>query len=276
MSDSPATMENSSSDATQGSAIVTRCDYNKDSIQSANTQKDEVLFKVIELEQKLQQFDTVCLEQFRQIHNMIGRIFDRPTLRIPSKENVAENPIGRSQSLPPQIPSQHIDGTNRQNSENADKAVSDGAMSPSMTRTIADTNANDCESDDEDIHATQSQTKSSRIEECQRKSPVLRCEQSRAPKRSTPYRIVGTRYKTNDAITKSPSNISAVFLWVIIIVMVSFIAFVVPDAVELATVETVAKLTIDYMRKIKSLMMQSLIDHTKRLYPIDQHHLHNE
>lgn len=85
-------------------------------------------------------------------------------------------------------------------------------------------------SEDEDDFETQPQTDVSRndtprIDEFERKT--IRYSRSRTPKRSTPYRIIGERHRTIAANNKRTSNISAAFVWTIIVVIVSFIAFVV-------------------------------------------------
>lgn len=276
MSEAFATMENPES------AILDRRDYKKESTQSANTIKNEIVFKVMELEQKLQQFDSLYCEQFKQIHSLIGRIFDRPNVRIPMVANVAKSQCGRSQTSPPSL----LPEITMRPMDEADGLI-DGsdAARPMVTQPEAQTNDIGSESGySEEVFTVQPLAESSRhdtpepdVLQFNRKlrpyTPLLCAERSQTPNRYTSYRVVGEQQKATDANTKSPSNNTTAFAWMmIVIVIVFFVAFVVGEADGLATIETIAKLSIDYMERFKTLMMQSLFEQSKRHIPIDPHH----
>lgn len=259
MSDAMENPENGTSD---------RRNYNVEAYQLANIQKNEVLYKVIELEQKLQEYDSVYLEQFKQIHSLVGQIFDRP--------QVVLSPTGRGRTSPltmrPENSAQPIDEPGRSTTPNA--------SSPFEPLTNMDPVDLSESSEDETVVANQPQTETSRsvtpiMEEFRRKVPRLplvpraRRSQSHSSKRSTPYRAVDEQRKTPAA--NCSSNFSAATIWVIIIVMVSFVTFVVGEAIGWANIETIAKLSLNYADKFRALMLQSLFEQSKRLFPIDPH-----
>lgn len=255
-------MENSSGSVPPESAILDRRDYNKET----NTKKNEILFKVIELEQKLQEFDAISMEHFTRIHDLIGRIFDQPLLRTPSLvEKVAENAFGGSQKSPPAtlspITPRRRDDDDRLNIAAASNVAPD-ASPPKTTLAKADTNAsgNDSNSSDDDyICAPQPRTESPHS------LPLLLCAHESMPSRSTPRRI-----DANDAGTESPSNNCVLFAWIGFIVIVSFIAFVVCGADELATIEMIAKQCIEYVKTFKALMLQSLIEQSNQFHGFNE------
>lgn len=263
------------------SAILDRRDYNKESNQSINRMKNEIVFKVMELEQKLQQYEASYLDQFKQLHALVGRIFDRPKERIPIVANVAKT-VGRSQTSPP---SPLLPETTLPQMDEADQLIDEpDAARPTETQAIARTNDFESESvGSDEVFASQPLAESSRHEtpepdvlQFQRKlrryTPLLCAERSQTPNRNSPYRVVGERQTSIVANTKSPRNKILAFPWLIFIVIVSFVVFVVSGLGGVATFETIAKLSLDYMERFKSLMAQSLFEQSKRFILSEPHH----
>lgn len=231
--------------------------------RNCNIQKNEVLFKVIELEQKMQEFDSVYVEQFEQIHSLIVKIFDQPRILLGKNESLNRTSPA---AVRPEILARTIDEPDQLTTPNALPLNDILANMDSLDLSES--------SEDEAVIANQPQAESSRavtpiMEEFQRKvprlSPILhaRRSQSHSSKRSTPCRAVDERRKTPDA-NSSSSNFSAAFVWIIIVAIVSLVVFVVGEVSGLAKIETIAKLSLDCVGKFRALMLQPLFEQSSK------------